>query len=83
MKSVVGMTLLLCFSSQISPATLDAFLMQVEKGYKSHQNPYHNETHGADVLQTVHALVHSAKLEHVRVYVYTTFLSCMLFYVKI
>ena len=69
------MTVLLqiCFSSQISPATLDAFLMQVEKGYKSHQNPYHNETHGADVLQTVHALIHSAKLEQVRLHVYTTF----------
>ena len=50
---------------QISPATLDAFLVQVEKGYKCHQNSYHNETHGADVLQTVHTLVVSAQLDQV------------------
>jgi calcium/calmodulin-dependent 3',5'-cyclic nucleotide phosphodiesterase len=47
---------------KILPATLDSFLLQVEKGYKSHQNSYHNETHGADVLQTVHALIISAEL---------------------
>jgi calcium/calmodulin-dependent 3',5'-cyclic nucleotide phosphodiesterase len=48
---------------KILPATLDSFLLQVEKGYKSHQNSYHNETHGADVLQTVHALITSAQLD--------------------
>ena len=55
----------LLYFHQISPSSLDAFLLEVEKGYKSHQNSYHNETHGADVLQTVHALILSAHLEQV------------------
>ena len=57
--------IILCFF-QISPVVLDAFLCQLEKGYKTHNNFYHNETHGADVLQTVHALICSARLEEVR-----------------
>lgn len=50
-------------SLQITPACLDAFLSRVEQGYKHHGNPYHNATHGADVLQTVHYLVHTTGLE--------------------
>ena len=48
---------------QISPSCLDAFLSRVEQGYKNHGNAYHNATHGADVLQTVHYLVHTTGLE--------------------
>ena len=48
---------------QISPSCLDAFLCRVEQGYKHHGNAYHNATHGADVLQTVHYLVHTTGLE--------------------
>ena len=48
---------------QISPSCLDAFLSRVEQGYKNHGNAYHNATHSADVLQTVHYLVHTTGLE--------------------
>ncbi len=34
------------------------FLRNVEQGYKS--NPYHNATHAADVLQTLHVVLHSS-----------------------
>ena len=50
-------------SLQITPVCLDAFLSRVEQGYKHHGNPYHNATHGADVLQTVHYLLHTTGLE--------------------
>ena len=50
-------------SLQITPVCLDAFLSRVEQGYKHHGNPYHNATHCADVLQTVHYLLHTTGLE--------------------
>jgi len=62
---------------QISPVVLDAFLCQLEKGYKTHNNFYHNETHGADVLQTVHALICSARLEQVRRFAAHTLNVCV------
>ena len=36
------------------------FLHRVEEGYKN--NPYHNSTHAADVLQTLHVLLHRGGL---------------------
>nr|BAA34307.1 EFPDE1 [Ephydatia fluviatilis] len=49
---------------KILPSCLDAFLAKVEAGYQLHGNPYHNSTHAADVLQTVHYLISSTGLEH-------------------
>jgi len=48
---------------KISPSCLGAFLSKLEQGYKHHGNSYHNATHGADVLQTVHYLIHTTGLE--------------------
>ena len=42
---------------------LDCFLSKVEAGYGNHSNQYHNATHGADVTQTVHYLIHSTGFE--------------------
>lgn len=39
---------------KISPEILANFLKKIENGYKLHNNPYHNNLHGADVLQTFH-----------------------------
>ena len=47
---------------QISKSSLDAFLCRVEEAYQTHSNPYHNSTHAADVLQTVHCLVVTTNL---------------------
>jgi hypothetical protein len=38
-----------------------SFLQAVEAGY-SPTNPYHNATHAADVLQTLHMLLHRGGL---------------------
>lgn len=48
---------------KISANTLDVFLTCVEKGYKLHDNPYHNSTHAADVTQTVHYFIETAGLK--------------------
>ncbi|KAL5489526.1 hypothetical protein EMCRGX_G018626 [Ephydatia muelleri] len=48
---------------KILPSCLDAFLVKVEAGYQLHGNPYHNSTHAADVLQTVHYLISSTGLQ--------------------
>lgn len=50
------------WSNQIPEGTLDSFLTQVEEGYQIHDNHYHNSTHAADVLQTVHVLLLTTKL---------------------
>ncbi|XP_011405148.2 PREDICTED: calcium/calmodulin-dependent 3',5'-cyclic nucleotide phosphodiesterase 1B-like isoform X2 [Amphimedon queenslandica] len=48
---------------KIPSATFEAFLTRVENGYQLHGNPYHNCTHAADVVQTVHSFIKLAKLE--------------------
>lgn len=35
----------------------------MEEGYKCHGNLYHNSTHAADVMQTVHRLIEAAQME--------------------
>ena len=49
-------------SLQISKSSLDAFLCRVEEAYQTHSNPYHNSTHAADVLQTVHCVIVTTNL---------------------
>ncbi|GFR42649.1 hypothetical protein Agub_g3586, partial [Astrephomene gubernaculifera] len=46
---------------RLKPVTLARLLRQIEAGYQS-SNPYHNATHAADVLQTLHVIVYSAQL---------------------
>lgn len=41
---------------------LAKFCLEIEKGYQLHGNPYHNEIHGADVLQTTFFLVSNLKV---------------------
>ncbi|GIL62062.1 hypothetical protein Vafri_16373, partial [Volvox africanus] len=49
---------------KINPVTLARLLRHIEAGYNRH-NPYHNATHAADVLQTLHVIIHAAQLhEH-------------------
>ncbi|EFJ53060.1 3'5'-cyclic nucleotide phosphodiesterase, partial [Volvox carteri f. nagariensis] len=45
---------------RIQPVTLARLLRQVEAGYMD--NPYHNAVHAADVLQTLHVIIHTAQL---------------------
>jgi hypothetical protein len=40
----------------LKAGALARFLRRVEEGYR--QNPYHNATHAADVLQTYNAIIH-------------------------
>ncbi|KAK7080217.1 Calcium/calmodulin-dependent 3',5'-cyclic nucleotide phosphodiesterase 1C [Halocaridina rubra] len=42
---------------KMPPATLETFLTQVESGYQKYKNPYHNNVHAADVLQTMHYML--------------------------
>ncbi|MPC24586.1 Calcium/calmodulin-dependent 3',5'-cyclic nucleotide phosphodiesterase 1C [Portunus trituberculatus] len=42
---------------KMPPATLETFLTQVENGYCKYKNPYHNNVHAADVLQTMHYML--------------------------
>ncbi|KAH8242047.1 hypothetical protein KR038_011378, partial [Drosophila bunnanda] len=39
---------------KIPPGTLEAFLYRVEEGYCRYRNPYHNNLHAVDVMQTIH-----------------------------
>ncbi|XP_068151917.1 dual specificity calcium/calmodulin-dependent 3',5'-cyclic nucleotide phosphodiesterase 1 isoform X6 [Drosophila tropicalis] len=39
---------------KIAPVTLEAFLHRVEEGYCRYRNPYHNNLHAVDVMQTMH-----------------------------
>ncbi|KAG2443897.1 hypothetical protein HXX76_002237 [Chlamydomonas incerta] len=45
---------------RIKPAVLARLLRALEAGYQN--NPYHNATHAADVLQTLHVVLHGAGL---------------------
>ncbi|KMY89823.1 calcium/calmodulin-dependent 3',5'-cyclic nucleotide phosphodiesterase 1 isoform X5 [Drosophila simulans] len=39
---------------KIAPGILEAFLHRVEEGYCRYRNPYHNNLHAVDVMQTIH-----------------------------
>ncbi|KAG2485173.1 hypothetical protein HYH03_016063 [Edaphochlamys debaryana] len=45
---------------KLKPAVLARLLRHIEAGYVD--NPYHNATHAADVLQTLHVIIHGAQL---------------------
>ncbi|GLI61126.1 hypothetical protein VaNZ11_003401 [Volvox africanus] len=44
----------------LKPSPLARLLRHIEAGYND--NPYHNATHAADVLQTLHVIIHGAQL---------------------
>ncbi|GIL58431.1 hypothetical protein Vafri_13570 [Volvox africanus] len=44
----------------LKPSALARLLRHIEAGYND--NPYHNATHAADVLQTLHVIIHGAQL---------------------
>ena len=46
----------------LSPSRLAAFLVELESGYLS-SNPYHNAVHAADVLRSMHRILHMGGLE--------------------
>jgi hypothetical protein len=52
----------------LKAGALARFLRRVEEGYR--QNPYHNATHAADVLQTYNAIIH-------RCVVWSGFMYCV------
>ncbi|KAG2441292.1 hypothetical protein HYH02_009885 [Chlamydomonas schloesseri] len=45
---------------KLKPAVLARLLRHIEGGYVD--NPYHSATHAADVLQTLHVIIHGAQL---------------------
>ncbi|KAG2437153.1 hypothetical protein HXX76_005820 [Chlamydomonas incerta] len=45
---------------KLKPAVLARLLRHIEAGYVD--NPYHSATHAADVLQTLHVIIHGAQL---------------------
>ncbi|KAG2437154.1 hypothetical protein HXX76_005821 [Chlamydomonas incerta] len=45
---------------KLKPAVLARLLRHLEAGYVD--NPYHSATHAADVLQTLHVIIHGAQL---------------------
>ena len=42
---------------QIPPSMLESLLVLVEQGYCNNGNPYHNNMHACDVLQTTHYFI--------------------------
>jgi len=42
---------------KIPPTVLESLLMKVEEGYANNGNPYHNNMHACDVLQTTHYFI--------------------------
>jgi len=47
---------------KINSDLLTKYCLEIEDGYRVHGNPYHNEIHGADVLQTTYYLVSETKI---------------------
>ena len=45
------------FFFQIPPSKLETCLNHLEQGYSHNGNPYHNNLHACDVLQTVHYFI--------------------------
>ena len=45
------------FPFQVPPSMLEAMLNHVEAGYTANGNPYHNNMHACDVLQTTHYFI--------------------------
>ena len=43
--------------SQVPPSMLETMLNHVEAGYTQNGNPYHNNMHACDVLQTTHYFI--------------------------
>ena len=53
-----------CFNKfKIPPSTLEILLGHLEIGYASNGNPYHNNLHATDVLQTTHWLISNTGLK--------------------
>ena len=48
---------------KIPPATLEALLGHLEIGYACYGNPYHNNLHAADVLQSTHWIISQTGLK--------------------
>lgn len=47
---------------KISPVILENFLNRIEEGYRHRHLPYHNNSHGADVAQTMHCVLYQTGL---------------------
>merc|ERR1719245_803401 len=52
-----------CNKFKIPPATLSALLGHLEIGYACYGNPYHNNLHAADVLQSTHWIISQTGLK--------------------
>jgi len=53
-----------CFNKyKIPPSTMETLLGHLEIGYHSNGNPYHNNLHAADVLQTTHWMISQSGLK--------------------
>ncbi|XP_063693288.1 dual specificity calcium/calmodulin-dependent 3',5'-cyclic nucleotide phosphodiesterase 1A-like [Bolinopsis microptera] len=48
---------------KINKEKMNKFCLAVERGYQQHNNPYHNERHGADVLQTAYFIIVDTKIK--------------------
>ncbi|XP_022258184.1 calcium/calmodulin-dependent 3',5'-cyclic nucleotide phosphodiesterase 1B-like isoform X2 [Limulus polyphemus] len=48
--------------TEIQTAVLENFMIQMESGYNTYKNPYHNSIHAADVTQTTHYMLFQAGL---------------------
>jgi hypothetical protein len=52
-----GIDLISILNFQIPPSKLETMLIHLELGYSHNGNPYHNNLHACDVLQTVHYFI--------------------------
>ena len=41
---------------------LNSYTMSIEQGYRRYNNPYHNEIHGADVLQVTYSIINISQI---------------------